>query len=260
MKIATWNVNSINVRLPQVIDWLQTTKIDLLALQETKVIDALFPIEAFTQIGYNTAVSGQKTYNGVALVSLHKITDVVSVNPYFPDTEKRFLAATVNGVRVVNLYVPNGQSVDSEKYKYKLAYLEGVKRYLKSELENYPYVIVLGDFNIAPSDIDVHNPALWNGSVLVSPRERESFAQIIDLGFVDSLRFKEPSESIYTWWDYRQGAFRRNHGLRIDHVLFSESLNKFFKDVVVDKEPRKSSRPSDHTPLWAEFELFISAP
>lgn len=254
MKIASWNVNSINVRLPQVSDWLQATKVDVLALQEIKVIDDLFPTDEFTKLGYHMAISGQKTYNGVALIASSPITNIVRSNPYFPDEEKRFLAATINDIRIVNLYVPNGQSIDSEKYKYKLAYLNGVKQYLKSELENYSYVLVLGDFNIAPSDIDVHDPLLWQDSVLVSPEEREIFAQILNLGFVDSLRFQEPEASIYTWWDYRQGAFRRNHGLRIDHILFSKSLKSFFKNVVVDKEPRKASRPSDHAPLWIELD------
>src|SRR3990167_8017701 len=182
MKIASWNVNSIKVRLPQVIEWLNTNKVDVLALQETKTIDEFFPQDFFKEIGYQVTYAGQKTYNGVAIISSSAITDVVSSNPFFQDKEKRFLAATINDIRVVNLYVPNGQSVDSAKYTYKLAWLKAVIKYLENELKNHTKIVVLGDFNIAPNDIDVHDPLLWEGSVLVSTKERQVFKEILDVG------------------------------------------------------------------------------
>ncbi|OGV25339.1 MAG: exodeoxyribonuclease III [Legionellales bacterium RIFCSPHIGHO2_12_FULL_37_14] len=253
MKIASWNVNSINVRLQQVLDWLTANTIDVLALQETKVVDDMFPQAAFTEVGYQVVFSGQKSYNGVAIIAKAPISAVTLANPFFVDPEKRFLAASINGVRVVNVYVPNGQSVGSEKFMYKLDYLTGIKKYLLAELKNYAQTVVLGDFNIAPDDLDVHDKELWQGSVLVSPLEREAFSAILNLGFTDALRYIEPKSKVYTWWDYRQGSFRRNNGLRIDHILLSKSLTANCKRVVVDKEPRKFARPSDHAPLWVEF-------
>lgn len=255
MKIASWNVNSINVRLPQVLDWLVTHQIDVLALQETKVVDALFPVAAFKDIGYQVSFSGQKTYNGVALIAKAELMEVCCDNPHFEDPARRFLAATVHGIRVINLYVPNGQSLDSDKYVYKLAWLEGIRHYLRQALNDYKNVVVLGDFNIAPTDLDVHDPALWHDVVLVSPKERAAFESMLALGLVDALRAHAPSEAVYTWWDYRQGGFRRNHGLRIDHILLSEPLREASRAVVVDTVPRKSERPSDHAPLWVELLL-----
>lgn len=255
MKVATWNVNSINVRLPQVIAWLLANQVDVLALQETKVVDELFPVDAFKEIGYTCSYTGQKTYNGVALITRDNMLDACKVNRFAQDDEKRIIAATVNGVRVVNLYVPNGQSVDSEKYHYKLSWLEAMQTFLKEELLHYPNLIVLGDFNIAPADIDVHDPALWENSVLVSKRERLAFQALLDIGLVDALRYHNKEPNVFTWWDYRQAAFRRNMGLRIDLILVSTPLLSVCQGVHIDKEARKAERPSDHAPVWVELSM-----
>lgn len=255
MKIATWNVNSILVRLPQVLAWLATYEVDVLALQETKVIDEAFPSQDFEAQGYHACFSGQKTYNGVAIVSKQAIHEPLKENPYFQDESKRFLAVTIDGVRVVNVYVPNGQSVDSDKYHYKLAWLAGLGRFLKAELERYPKLMVMGDFNIAPTDQDVHSPESWEGSVLVSERVRSAFQDLLALGFIDAIRQVFPSHPPFTWWDYRQGAFRRNQGLRIDHLLFSQALLPHCHAAGVDVVPRRDPRPSDHAPVWGAVHL-----
>lgn len=253
MKIASWNVNSIHVRLPQVLTWLSSNHIDVLAIQETKVTDASFPIEAFNDIAYNVTYTGQDTYNGVALISKHPQHEVCKDNPYFQDAARRFMVSTVNDIRIVNLYAPNGQSIDSEKYLYKLAWFKGVTAYLKNELKKYPKLVVLGDLNVAPADLDVHAPETWKGHVLVSEREREAFQALLKLGLNDTLRHTSSESGIYTWWDYRQGAFRRNLGLRIDHILVSDPLLQSIDSVNIDKIARKAERPSDHAPLWIEI-------
>lgn len=253
MKIATWNVNSITVRLPQVLSWLQTHDIDVLALQETKIVDEKFPQQAFEDLGYQICFSGQKTYNGVATISKLPLQDPIKAIPEFEDPERRFLATTIDGVRIVNLYVPNGQSVDSEKYQYKLAWLDAVGTYLAAELKRYPNLVVLGDFNIAPEDKDVHEPMLWEGQVLVSAPERERFHLLLSLGLHDALRAIQPDEILYTWWDYRQNAFKRRMGLRIDHILLSNALLPSCRTVAVDLLPRQHERPSDHAPVWLEI-------
>lgn len=253
MKIATWNVNSIKVRLPQVLDWCKEHKPDVLALQETKVTDENFPIEACQQAGYQVQFSGQRTYNGVAILSKKEASDVATDIAGMDDPQRRILAATINGVRVINLYVPNGASVDSDKYVYKMGWLKNIERYISQQLSKYPSCVVLGDFNIAPTDDDVHDPEAWRGDVLVSPKERAAFCKLIALGLVDSFRMTEHHQVIYSWWDYRQAAFRRNRGLRIDHILASKAMAKRYQLCRIDKSPRGWERPSDHAPVWAVF-------
>lgn len=253
-KLASWNVNSLKVRLPQVLHWLSTVDVDVLALQETKVIDEDFPVNAFHELGYHLAFSGQKTYNGVALVSRWPIDETVTSVPEFVDPQKRILAGTVCGLRIINLYVPNGAMVGSDKYDYKLGWLEKVTDFIRQQLSIYPHLAVVGDFNIAPEDKDVHEPALWQDCVLVSACEREAFASLLELGLKDSLRLKTSEGGIYSWWDYRQGAFRRNHGMRIDHVLLSEALSSYCIASQIDVEPRRDERPSDHAPVYVTLD------
>ena len=253
MKIATWNVNSLKVRLPQVLDWLAAHQPDVLCLQETKLEDANFPSAEIAAAGYQTRFSGQKTYNGVAILSKTPATAVLGAIPGYADEQKRVLAATIDGVRVINLYVPNGQSVDSDKFQYKLGWLKALTAWLEQELTQHPGMVVLGDFNIAPEERDVHDPQAWAGQVLFSPPEREAFRQLERLGLADSFRLFDQPEKSYTWWDYRMNAFRRNMGLRIDHILLSAMLAKTCKSCTIDKEARKAERPSDHAPVMVEF-------
>lgn len=250
--VATWNVNSLRVRLPQVLDWLQLHKPDILALQETKLTDAEFPASAFLEAGYECLYHGQKTYNGVALLSRYPLTHPLLGMPNLADTQCRVLSATINNWRIINFYVPNGASVDSEKYLYKLNWLEKAAEFLTNELRQYPHLMVMGDFNIAPDDCDVYDPKGWEGQVLVSPLERDAFRKILACGLQDALRLHH-KDTIYTWWDYRQGAFRRNMGLRIDHILVSHELSNICSSCEVDKLPRKHERPSDHIPVLASF-------
>jgi len=252
-KIATWNVNSLRVRLPHVLAWLATAKPDVLALQELKQPDEDFPHDAFREIGYFAAVSGQKTYNGVATLSRLEPQDKLTDFPGFDDLQRRVLAVTLNQIRVLNLYVPNGESVTSAKYEYKLAWLKQLDIFLKSELKKYPQMIVLGDFNIAPANIDVHDPAWWDGKVLCSDPERQAFQDILQIGFRDCFRELSPTDAGFSWWDYRLNAFKRNMGLRIDHILASSSLFSQCQKCYIDKDPRALERPSDHTPVVAEF-------
>jgi exodeoxyribonuclease-3 len=254
MKLATWNVNSLKVRLPHVLQWLADNPVDVLCLQETKLTDDKFPVDAIEAAGYQVAFTGQKTYNGVAILSKHPITDVVKNNPLFEDEQQRIIAATIDGVRVVCAYVPNGQSVDSDKYHYKLKWLQAFHQWLKAELEIHPKLAVLGDYNIAPEDRDVHDPVLWQGQVLVSELERAALQRLIDLGLKDAFRLFEQDEKLFSWWDYRQMAFRRNMGMRIDHILLSEPLATKCSGCVIDKLPRKLEQPSDHTPVVATIE------
>ena len=252
MKIATWNVNSLRVRLTEVCAWVGRHAPDVLALQETKVEDAQFPESAFTEMGYQVLYAGQKTYNGVALLSRHACTDNRRVlGP--DDPQQRYLAATICGVRIVNVYVPNGSQVDSDKYLYKLAWLRMLESSLREDLQRYPELLVLGDFNIAPEDRDVHDPLAWEGSVLVSKPERQQFQALLNLGLIDLFRAFPQAEALFSWWDYRVGAFRRNRGLRIDHVLGSAAMHLRCVRCDIDREPRASERPSDHAPVIAEF-------
>lgn len=257
MKIVSWNVNSLKVRLPQVLDWLASARPDLVGLQETKTPDELFPHAELEAAGYRAICSGQKTYNGVAILSRlpDEPRDIVTDLPGVEDPQRRVLGATYGRLRLLNLYVPNGQAVGSDKYAYKLDWLARLAAYVKDQLQRHPRLAVIGDFNIAPEDRDVHDPQLWEGSVLVSPPERAAFNALIDLGLSDTLRQFEQEERVFSWWDYRAGAFRRNLGLRIDLILASPTLAKACTASGVDKEPRRWQRPSDHAPVVAEFDL-----
>ena len=253
MKIATWNVNSLRVRLDHVREWLEREQPDVLALQETKTRDEDFPVDAFSELGYQVSFSGQPTYNGVALISRSEILETRTELDDFADPQRRVLAATIDGIRIYNLYVPNGQSVDSEKYEYKLNWLNALRSQVAAELAGHADCILLGDFNIAPDDRDVHDPAAWEGKVLCSEPERKALGQLLELGLVDAFRNFEQEEKSFSWWDYRAAAFRRNMGLRIDLILASANLNDRCTACRIDVEPRRLERPSDHTPVVAEF-------
>lgn len=253
MKIATWNVNSLKVRLPQVLEWLAVVRPDVLALQETKLTDDAFPADRITAAGYQVLYSGQKTYNGVAIISRLPGQDVVKDLPGIDDPQRRVLAATFADVRVVNVYIPNGEAVESEKYGYKLRWLEALTEFLAAELARHEKLVLLGDFNIAPEDRDVYDPAAWEGKVLFSAPEKAAFHRLLALGLTDTLRQHTQEAGIYTWWDYRMFAFRRKLGLRIDHILASRPLAERCSRCQVDIEPRKAERPSDHAPVVAEF-------
>jgi exodeoxyribonuclease-3 len=253
--IATWNVNSLRVRGEQLHEWLRTHTPDVVGLQETKMQDPDFPHAAFTAAGYHSVFSGQKTYNGVALLSRHPMTDVIRDIPDFDDPPRRVLAASIAGFRVINLYVPNGQAPGSEKFAYKLRWLEALTGWLKTEAQTHPGLVVMGDFNVAPEDRDVHDPAAWVGCVHVSPEERAALARITDLALVDAFRHFEQPEKSFSWWDYRQGGFRRNNGLRIDLILVHRLLLPRLAGCHIDVEPRRAERASDHTPVVASFKL-----
>jgi exodeoxyribonuclease-3 len=255
MKIASWNVNSLKVRLPQVLDWMEHQQPDVLGLQETKLTDDKFPVEALQEAGYHVAYAGQPTYNGVALIAREQPQDIVSEIPDFPDEQKRVIAATVGDVRVVNLYVVNGKEVGSDKYDYKLRWIEAVHQWIADELSRHEKLVVMGDFNIAPDDRDVHDPEAWHEKILCSTPEREALQRMLDLGLHDSFRLFEQPEATFSWWDYRAAAFRRGLGLRIDLVLCSDALKPHCATSYVDKEPRRNERPSDHAPALAEFSL-----
>ena len=253
MKLATWNVNSLKVRLPQVLEWAARHQPDALCLQETKLQNEHFPAAELRAAGYEPLANGQKTYNGVAILARAAAADAVTAIPGFSDEQKRVLAATVGGVRVVCAYVPNGESVESEKYQYKLKWLAAFHAWLKQELALHPRLAVLGDYNIAPEDRDVHDPAAWEGKVLFSKPERDAFNGLIGAGLKDAFRLFEQPDRSFTWWDYRMNAFRRKMGLRIDHILLSEELAKRCTACAIDIEPRKNERPSDHAPVIAEI-------
>lgn len=255
MKIATWNVNSLNVRLPHVLDWLVANKPDALCLQETKQEDSKFPYEALKEAGYKGIHSGQKTYNGVAIISPHNLNEVHMGIPNFADEQKRVIAATINGVRIVCVYIPNGQAVGSDKYAYKLSWLQAFTPWLAAEISHNSKLALLGDYNIAPEDIDCHDPAAWIGQVLVSEPEREAFKALTQLGLEDSFRLFEKGDGQFSWWDYRMAGFRRNLGMRIDHILVTPELSKVSTKSYIDKTPRKLERPSDHTPVVLEFDI-----
>ena len=253
-KIASWNVNSLNVRLPHVTAWCQIARPDVLALQETKLVDEKFPAAELQEIGYHSVFSGQKTYNGVAILSREPASDPVTDIPGLDDPQRRILAATVGDIRVINLYVVNGSEVGSEKFDYKLHWLDKVTQWIEQELEEHENVVVLGDFNIAPDDRDVHDPEAWRDKILCSEPERAALERILGLGLVDTFRQFDQPEGIFSWWDYRMNAFRRKMGLRIDLVLASKSMQARCTASYVDIEPRQQERPSDHAPVVAEFD------
>lgn len=259
LKLATWNVNSLKVRLPQVLQWLQENPVDALCLQELKMADELFPLQAFNELGFQAQWAGQKTYNGVAIITRDHSTNAQRNIPGFEDPQQRILAVTlpspVGEIRVISAYCPNGQAVGSDKYQYKLAWFSALHKWLESEMQTYPRLAILGDYNVAPADADVHDPAKWEGDVLVSEPERDAFNQLLALGLTDAFRLFPQEPQTFTWWDYRRFAFRRNAGLRIDHVLLSNELRAYCSACVVDKAPRANEQPSDHTPVVATLDF-----
>ena len=255
MKVATWNVNSLRVRLPHLLDWLAVHRPEVVCLQETKCEDATFPAAELAAAGYCSVHHGQRTYNGVAILSRQEPAGVCRGIPEFADEQSRVIASDVHGVRVVSVYVPNGQSVGSDKYAYKLRWFDALATWLEAELAAHPKLIVTGDFNVAPEDRDVHDPAAWAGQVLFSDPERAALQRLVGLGFVDAFRLFEQPEKSFSWWDYRMGAFRRNMGLRIDHMLLSAPLAASCKACSIDVAPRKLERPSDHAPVICELAL-----
>ena len=260
MKLATWNVNSLAVRLPQLLEWLALHQPDALCLQETKLTDDKFPHAAITDAGYQVQWFGQKTYNGVALISRSVATDVVRNIPGHDDPQARVIAATVDGVRIVGVYIPNGQSVESEKFPYKLAWLTALRGWIAKEMAAHPQLALLGDYNIAPEDRDVHDPVTWAGQVLCTPEERAHFKGLLALGLHDAFRVFEPGPKHFSWWDYRMLGFQKNKGLRIDHILVSEALKTRLTSCVIDRPTRKNERPSDHAPVIAELSQAINRP
>jgi exodeoxyribonuclease III len=254
VKVATWNVNSLRVRLPHVLKWLEREQPDLLALQETKLRDEDFPADTFEDRGYTATFSGQSAYNGIAILSREPPKDVAhGIGPGFPDEQRRVLAATFGALRFYSLYVPNGERVDSDKYRYKLEWLAALRALMAQELARHPHLLIVGDFNVAPDDRDVHDPRSWAGKVLCSPRERAALGELMALGFSDTFRLFDQPEKTFSWWDYRGIAFRRNWGLRIDLMLASSPLSQMCHSCRIDKEPRGWERPSDHVPVIAEF-------
>lgn len=254
-KIATWNVNSLKVRLPHVLQWLEAEKPDVLALQETKSIDENFPLDAIKEAGYEVSFIGQKTYNGVATLCKTPIETITNCLPDYDDVQRRVLAINNSDITILNLYVPNGSEVDSEKYRYKLEWFSKLHPFIKQLQEKNERLIILGDFNIAPEDEDVHDMEAWQGSILVSPAERDEFETLLSHGFKDCFRLFDQEEKSFSWWDYRMASFRRGRGMRIDHILASSALVDSCRACYIDKAPRKLERPSDHTPVVAEFEF-----
>jgi exodeoxyribonuclease-3 len=253
VKIATWNVNSLRVRLPHLLDWLAANRPDAICLQETKCDDATFPAAELEDAGYCSLHHGQRTYNGVAILTRRSGTEVCRGIPRFADEQSRVIAADFEGVRLVSVYVPNGQSVGSDKYLYKLAWFEALAGWLAEELAARPRLAVLGDFNVAPDERDVHDPQAWEGHVLFSVPERDALKRIVALGLADAFRLFEQPEKSFTWWDYRRNAFRRKMGLRIDHVLLSPALAATCRSCTIDLAPRRLERPSDHAPVVCEL-------
>jgi exodeoxyribonuclease III len=253
MKIASWNVNSLKVRLPHLLDWLAEAQPDVVCLQELKLEDQNFPRAEIEAAGYHAAFAGQKTYNGVALLAKAPIGEVTVGNPLFADEQKRLISGTVDGIRVVCAYMPNGQEVGCDKYDYKLRWLAALADWLSSELQAYPRLALCGDYNIAPDERDVHDPQRWQDCILVSEPERAAFRRFIELGLVDSFRLFEQPEKTFSWWDYRMLGFQKNQGLRIDHILLSAPLAAQCTAAGIDRAPRKRERPSDHAPVWASL-------
>ena len=255
VRLATWNVNSLRVRLPHLKDWIAANPVDAIALQETKLPDPDFPREEVEALGFAAVFSGQRTYNGVAILSKETPSDVVAGIPGFEDEQRRVLAATIAGVRVIDVYVPNGQAVGSDKYQYKLRWLDALEGYVAAQLARPPRLVVLGASNIAPEDRDVHDPKAWEGSVHVSEPERAALRALVDTGLEDCFRRFEQPEKSFSWWDYRMMAFRRNAGLRIDLILASRPLAEKCAACHIDKAPRRLERPSDHAPVVADFDI-----
>ena len=249
MKLATWNVNSLAVRLPQVLAWLQEHPIDALVLQETKLSDDKFPAAEIEAAGYRVAFHGQKTYNGVALLSRGDASGIQKNIPGLDDEQARVIAGTLGGLRVIGAYFPNGQAPDSDKFQYKMRWLQALQRWLRDELATHPRLVLMGDFNIAPEDRDVYDPVAWAGQIHCTPEERAHFQALLGLGLVDAFRLFEQPPKSWSWWDYRNLAFRKNQGLRIDHILVSQSLQPAVQACSIDKLPRKNERPSDHAPV-----------
>lgn len=253
MKLATWNVNSLAVRLPQLLEWLDAHPVDAIVLQETKLTDDKFPQAEIMAAGYQVQRCGQRTYNGVALLSRCAASDVVCNIPGFDDAQARVITGTVDGLRTIGAYVPNGQAPDSDKFTYKLRWLDALHDWVREELVRHPRLVLMGDFNIAPEDRDVHDPVAWAGQIHCTPEERAHFRALLDLGLVDAFRlFDQPPKS-WSWWDYRNLAFRKNQGLRIDHILVSPALQPQVQACIIDKAPRKNERPSDHAPVVVEI-------
>lgn len=264
MRIATWNVNSLKIRAPQVLDWLASNPVDVLCLQETKLTDERFPADTFREAGYAALFAGQPTYNGVAtLTRLETVGEpqlVANANPRLEDPQKRLLVADVAGLRVICAYFPNGQSVDSDKYRYKLGWIDALRDWIRDDLRGAGHPVILaGDFNIAPEDRDVHDPQAWAGQVLCSEPERERLRELLALGFDDGFRLIEQPPKTYSWWDYRQLAFRRNAGLRIDLILTDRALGPHVRSCSIDREARKREQPSDHAPVTIEFDWNAAA-
>lgn len=249
MQLATWNVNSLSVRLPQVLDWLAANPVDVLALQELKMTDDKFPADIFTAAGYQAQWFGQKTYNGVALLSRTPVTDVVKNIPGFDDDMSRVITGTVNGVRVIGAYFPNGQEPGSEKFEYKMEWLTALRRWVKEELTQHPQLVLMGDYNITFDDDDVWDPVGLEGTIHCTEEERYHLRALVALGLHDSHRLFAQAPKSFSWWDYRDAGFRRNRGLRIDHILVSAALKPGVQSCVIDKVPRNNERPSDHAPV-----------
>jgi len=253
MKIVTWNVNSLNVRLEHLLQYLAERQPDVICLQETKTPDEKFPVAEIEAAGYQVVYSGQKTYNGVAIISREPASDIITDVPELDDPQRRLLAATVAGVRIIDVYIPNGQEVDSEKYRYKFEWLTAFRQYLNTELAAHERLVMLGDFNIAPADIDVHDPVRWQGKIMCSTPERDYFASLLELGLTDTLRTLYPDEPMFSWWDYRMSAFRRRWGIRIDHQLATTGMQALAGGV--DSDYRALERPSDHAPVWIDYQM-----
>lgn len=254
MQLATWNVNSLSVRLPQLLDWLAANPVDALVLQETKLTDDKFPAADLQAAGYHAQWFGQKTYNGVALLSREPATDIVRNIPGFEDEQARVIAgtvphATLGAVRVIGAYFPNGQAPGSDKFAYKMGWLEALNAWVKDELQRHPNLVLMGDYNIAPTDDDVYDPVGWKDQIHCTVEERDHFQRLLGLGLSDAFRQFEQAPRLWSWWDYRNLAFRKNQGLRIDHILLSEALKPRATACVIDKAPRKNERPSDHAPV-----------
>ncbi len=251
MKIVSWNVNSLNVRLPHVLDYLKEHQPDVLALQETKQTDDKFPKDDIEAAGYHVAFQGQKTYNGVAIISKHPLEDISFDIPNLDDPQKRVIAATIQGIRIIDIYLPNGQEVGSEKYAYKMKWINALKTYVQDELKTHEKLVLLGDYNIAPADIDIHDPDRWQGKIMCSDEERAHYQDLLNMGLHDSLRELHPDEPMFSWWDYRANAFRRKWGIRIDHLLVTSNIQVL--DGGIHAEERAKERPSDHAPAWIEI-------
>ena len=254
MRLATWNVNSLAVRLPQVLDWLAANPVDVLVLQETKLTDDKFPHVEIEAAGYSVQWFGQKTYNGVALLSRLPATDIVRNIPGLDDPQARVIAGTVDGVRCIGAYFPNGQAPDSDKFVYKMRWLDALRAWVADELTRHPQLVLMGDFNITPDDRDVFDPVAWAGQIHCTPEERAHVQGLVSLGLTDAFRLFEQPPKSWSWWDYRNLAFRKNQGLRIDHILVSEALKSRVTACTIDKLPRKNERPSDHAPVWVQLD------